>query len=276
MARKSRQSLYSQHPGFKMVEAYAVKLHERTGKTLAQWADLLRAEGPATVKEQREWLKTKHGLTTNYAQMVVDCAEGKSWLPEQYDPEALVEAMFAGKPALRPIYDAVLKIGLALGPDVKACPCQTIVPLYREHVFAQLKPTTRTRLDLGLALHDTPFSDRLLDTGGRAKKDRITHRIALASVDDVDDAVRGWLNSAYELDAKEADKARKKPAAEVIAPADLMAALEASPRAKVAFEKLSPSHKREHITAIEEATKPQTRARRIARSVERLLQGKNQ
>lgn len=56
MARKSRQSLYSQHPGFKMVEAYAVKLHERTGKTLAQWADLLRGgagdgEGTARMAE---------------------------------------------------------------------------------------------------------------------------------------------------------------------------------------------------------------------------------
>ena len=112
-----------------------------------------------------------------------------------------VEAMFAGpKAGLRPIYDELLALGLGIGPEAKACPCQTIVPLYREHVFAQLRPTTRTRLDLGLALHDTPFSDRLLDTGGRAKKDRITHRIALSDVEEIDDEVRGWLKTAYELD----------------------------------------------------------------------------
>ncbi|PYT97443.1 MAG: hypothetical protein DMG38_19690 [Acidobacteria bacterium] len=28
----------------------------------------------------------------------------------------------------------------------------TIVPLYREHVFAQIKPTTNSRVDFGLAL----------------------------------------------------------------------------------------------------------------------------
>jgi len=28
----------------------------------------------------------------------------------------------------------------------------TIVPLYREHVFAQIKATTNSRIDLGLAL----------------------------------------------------------------------------------------------------------------------------
>ena len=51
--------------------------------------------------------------------------------------------------------DHVLKVCLELGKDVKACPCKTMVPIYRNHVIAQLKPSTRTRLDLGLALKNT-------------------------------------------------------------------------------------------------------------------------
>jgi len=48
--------------------------------------------------------------------------------------------MFAGpKEALRPLYDELLKLGRSLGKDVKVCPCQTMVPLYRNHVFAQIK-----------------------------------------------------------------------------------------------------------------------------------------
>jgi hypothetical protein len=109
--------------------------------------------------------------------------------------------MYAGsKAALKPIYDKLLEIGLALGDDVKACPCQTIVPLYRNHVFAQLKPTTRTRLDLGLALNSAPFTQRLIDTGGLAKRDRITHRIGIESVKQIDAEVKRWLMKAYELD----------------------------------------------------------------------------
>jgi hypothetical protein len=112
-----------------------------------------------------------------------------------------VAEMYAGpKAALRPLYDALLQLGLSLGGDVKACPCKTIVPLYREHVFAQLKPTTRTRLDLGLALHDEPAVGRLIDTGGRAKKDRITHRIAISQLDEIDGEVKRWLRQAYEMD----------------------------------------------------------------------------
>jgi hypothetical protein len=144
------KSVYSTHPLFKMEAAYADSLLKRTGKSLDEWAELVERDGPATEKERREWLKATHGLTTNYCWWVAERAEGRGGA-EQYDPDAYVEAMFANKPALRPLYDRLLKLGLALGKDVKACPCQTIVPLYREHVFAQLKPTTKTRLDLGLS-----------------------------------------------------------------------------------------------------------------------------
>jgi hypothetical protein len=109
--------------------------------------------------------------------------------------------MFSGKKEhLRPIYDALLKLGLGAGKEAKACPCQTIVPLYRNHVFAQIKPTTQTRIDFGLALGDTKTPKRLIDTGGYAKKDRITHRFEITSLKDIDDEVKRWLKVAYDRD----------------------------------------------------------------------------
>jgi hypothetical protein len=68
-------------------------------------------------------------------------------------------------------------------------------------VFAQIKPATRTRIDLGLALRDTQASGRLKGTGGRAKGDRITHRIPVSDLADIDDEVQHWLQTAYALDA---------------------------------------------------------------------------
>ncbi len=98
-----------------------------------------------------------------------------------------VEALFAGpKAALRPLYEELVDLALRLGRDVKLSPTRTMVPLYRQHVFAQLKLATRTRLDLGLALGALKAKGRLIDTGGYAKKDRITHRIAIASATDID------------------------------------------------------------------------------------------
>ncbi len=110
--------------------------------------------------------------------------------------------MFSGKKEhLRPIYDALLKLGLGIGKEAKACPCQTIVPLYRHHVFAQIKPTTQTRVDLGLSLGNMKTPKRLIDTGGHAKKDRITHRVEITSLKDIDDEVKRWLKVAYDRDA---------------------------------------------------------------------------
>ena len=125
--------------------------------------------------------------------------------PDKYltAADGYVEKMFSGpKESLRPIYDELLKLGLGIGSEAKACPCETIVPLYCNHVFAQIKPSTRTRIDFGFALGDTKATGRLIDTGGFAKKDRITHRIEITSLKDIDAEVKKWLKAAYDRDAQ--------------------------------------------------------------------------
>ncbi|HEV7386650.1 MAG TPA: YdeI/OmpD-associated family protein [Phenylobacterium sp.] len=57
-------------------------------------------------------------------------------------------------------------------------------------------------------------------------------------------------------------------------PADFAAALDAEPAAKVAFEALSYSNKRRHTMPIQDAKAPETRARRIEKSVASLRDGK--
>jgi hypothetical protein len=54
-------------------------------------------------------------------------------------------------------------------------------------------------------------------------------------------------------------------------PADLAAALAASPAAAAAWDKLAPSHKKAHVTAIEGAKAADTRARRVDKAIATLL-----
>ncbi len=82
----------------------------------------------------------------------------------------------------------------------KRRPGKTAVSLYRNHVFANLKPSTNTRIDVGLALGNMKIPRRLIDTGGYEKKDRITRRIEVKSKADIDDELKRWLKKAYELD----------------------------------------------------------------------------
>ena len=213
MARAAKKaagrSLYSVHPGVAMVQKWIADLKDRTGRSLEEWLALVKESGPADEKACREWLKERHGFGTNSAWWLAERAFPKDKGITEDDPETYlkaaeqyVEAMFAGpKAGLRPIYDRLLALGLGVGPEAKACPCQTIVPLYRNHVFAEIKPAARTRIDFGFALGDTPATGRLIDTGGFQKKDRITHRIPITAAADIDDEVKHWLRTAYDMDA---------------------------------------------------------------------------
>jgi hypothetical protein len=191
-----------------MTRKWVAELKGKTGWTVEEWAALILKSGPADARARREWLKKEHGLGTNYAMFLAERAEGKGRGAELDSPEAYLEAaeryvaaMFAGpKAGLLPLYETLLDAGLSLGKDVKACPCQTMVPFYRKHVFAQIKPATRTRIDLGFALGARQAEGRLIDTGGYAKKDRITHRIPIESASEIDREVLRWLRTAYEED----------------------------------------------------------------------------
>jgi hypothetical protein len=203
---------YDVHPSIRLVEDWVAGLKEKTGRSVEEWVSHIRKSGPKGDAERREWLKREHGLGTNSAWWLADRAGPDGVKKEEEDtPEGYlkaasdhVEAQYSGKKAvLRPIYEGLVKAGRGLGKDVKVCPCKTLVPLFRQHVIANITPSTNSRVDLGLALakHTGKFPARLIDTGGKEKKDRITHRIPLASVDEIDAEVIRWLERAYALDA---------------------------------------------------------------------------
>lgn len=194
---------YSVHPGVQMMVKWAAELKPKTGRSLDEWVALLKKEAPAAFQDRVAFLKSKHAMGTNAAWWIAERADGKG--AEDLDPDLYlaaatkyVDEQFEGKKAaLRPVYDTLLSLCLSMDPRAKACPCKTIVPIYLGNVVAQLKATTNTRIDLGLALGDTKASGRLIDTGGFAKKDRITHRIEITTAGDIDDFVKKWIAAAY-------------------------------------------------------------------------------
>ncbi len=195
----ARKITYSPHPGLAMERKFIENLPTKTGRSLEEWVVAVGVSGRGVEKEAVAWLKAEHGVGTNYAKMIARYALGKGGEPS--DPAVLVDTLFSGpKEALRPVSDALVRLAFSFGSDVRACPGKTILPLYRRHVFAQIKPSTRTRIDLGFALKDLAAQGRLIDTGGFAKGDRISHRIPITSLEEIDGEVSAWLRRAYELD----------------------------------------------------------------------------
>lgn len=193
-------SPYSPHPGLAMKGVAMNKLKETTGKSGEEWQRELEAASITDRAAAVAWLRDR-GLGARAAMIVAQSALGGD---DYRSPEAMVDAMYAGKKAhLRPIHEALVGLGLALGPELRICVGKTIVPFYRRHVVAEIKPATLTRIDFGLALRtagrEPPL--RLLPTGGLGRGDRITHRIPIAKVADVDDEVERWLRIAFDADA---------------------------------------------------------------------------
>ncbi len=196
------------HPGVVMVQEGIAALPEKTGRTLDEWIAVVKKDGPKDCSARRSWLKSKHNLGPNSAWWIAERAVGKGGdedSPEQYLATAVnyVDAQYAVKKThLRPIFEELVELGRSLGKDVKICPCKTIVPLYRSHLFAQIRPTSNARIDLGLCFstYDRKLPERLVDTGGLAKKDRITHRIELPPTNQIDADLTKWLKLAYSLD----------------------------------------------------------------------------
>lgn len=206
-ATKTAKSEYDAHKNLRYVKSIIEGMKKKTGRSMEEWLQLAKEKGPADEKQRSGWLKKQYGLGTNYAAWIAERSVGKDSheeTPEQYLQHAHdnVQKMFSGpKEHLRPIYDEIIKFARTLGPDIRVSPCSTIVPIYRKHVVAQVKPTTRTRLDLGFALKNAKVPKRLINTGGFEKKDRITHRIELTSINDFDAEAKKWMKIAYEGDA---------------------------------------------------------------------------
>ena len=89
--------------------------------------------------------------------------------------------------------------------------------------------------------------------------------------------LRRYLKLAVEL-AQAGKPARpqrsRKPRPALPVPDDLAAALQKSAAARKTFEGFSPSHRREYIEWITEAKRPETRAKRLATTLEWLRKGK--
>ncbi|MFC3448579.1 DUF5655 domain-containing protein [Amycolatopsis speibonae] len=179
-----------------MMEKAARLLAERTGEDKAAWNGKVTRSGAATEGELRSWL-SKNGVT-GYAQDLL--------VYERYgypdfmltDPLELIDAQYADRPDLRPVCDAVIDEALATG-EVIVQARKTFVSLVApRRTFGIIKPTTKTRVDLGLKLPGEKPGGRLLSAKSLSQGNV---RVALHSVDDVDDELRTLLERGYEANS---------------------------------------------------------------------------
>lgn len=201
-----QKGLYSVHPAVRYAQTVAEKMAARTGRSLQAWADFVRTDGPKSDSERRTWLAEEHDLRGTTLLMIVDYAAGRR---QTIDPDAYLEAapafidaLYSGeKERLRPIHDRIVEMAKGLGHDIQVCPRSMMVPIYRKHLIAEIKPSSHMRVNLNLSLRDAAgrVSRRLNETGV-GYRSRITHCFEIHSLREVDDEVEDWLDIAYRID----------------------------------------------------------------------------
>lgn len=172
------------------MDTMKANLLKNTGKSVDQWAEIVRRSGIAKHGDQMKLLKETHGLGHGYANLICLTAKGALDVPE----DDLLTGQFTGKEALRPIYDALETFAKGLGKDVEISPKKTSVAFRRSKNFAVTTPASKTRLDLGLNLKGHPGTDRLLPEKAGSM---CTHKVKLESAKNVDTEVKAWLKEAY-------------------------------------------------------------------------------
>lgn len=178
--------------------AWCAELLERqTGAGTDEWNERVAASGVATEQDLRAWLDVRG--VRGYAQklLVMERFGYPEFLTATADE--LFSAQYADRPAMRRVAERVIKLALLAGPDVTVQMRKTYVSFVGpRRTFAQLVPSTRRRIDLGLRIDEQP------EEGGRllpAKSlgNRVCPvRIGLTSVEEVDSQVADWLGRSYE------------------------------------------------------------------------------
>jgi hypothetical protein len=114
---------------------------------------------------------------------------------------------------------------------------------------------TRARLAVKGAINGFPFRSSIFPMGGG--------KFYMVVNSEMRQGAKVKAGDTVEFAMEKDDEPRS-----IATPPDLLKALNARKSVKALWDKMSYTHRKEHIGAIEEAKKPETRARRIAKAVE--------
>jgi predicted transport protein len=165
-----------------------------TGADLNTWLSRIKASGLTKTPDQIKWLKEQFGLKHWQAAMLSGISKNNG-NPVYADAAGMLDALFAGREALRPVYDALEARVRALFPAVQVVPAKSYVSFRapREFACAAMK---KDEVRLGLDLGDLPFTDELPAAKSLGAMPRLGHMFLLHSPQDVNARVAELLQLA--------------------------------------------------------------------------------
>jgi hypothetical protein len=168
-------------------------LEKQTGQGLSHWKARVGKEKFADTRSLEAWLAKQN--VNGYAQqlLVMERFGYPDFLTAPADK--LIEAQYADRPHLRPIYEAIVAAVRNLGEFVVQARKGYVSLVTPRRTFARVQATTKNRVDLGLRIDGQK-------PGGRLQPSRIHEtmklKVSFTAPDEVDAEALGWLKKAYE------------------------------------------------------------------------------
>ena len=178
-----------------MEDTMIKNLKEKYGKSLEEWIAVVKQTGIQKHGEIIKYLKSEHGFTHGFANLVSLKARGTDSASADSE-DSLVNDQYKGKESLHPIYIKLISEVKKFGNDVEVAPKRAYVSLRRKKQFALVQPSTKTRLDIGINLKGMETTDRLEASG--SFNAMCSHRVRTGDIKDIDKELISWLRQAYD------------------------------------------------------------------------------
>jgi hypothetical protein len=168
-------------------------LERQTGAGLEVWNERVRKQSFADAEALRAWL-TKQGVA-GYARslLVMERFGYPDFVTATGDQ--LIDAQYAGRPHLRPIYNAIVAAAARCGELVIQARKTYVSLVSPRRTFARVQPTAKTGVILGLRLDNRRPRGRVRPS---TIHETMRLQIVLTAPREVDAEVEDWLRQAYE------------------------------------------------------------------------------
>ena len=180
-------------------ETQLKNIQMKTGKSLAEFREIIAESGLSKHGEIRAMLIRKFGLGYGDANSLVHFAlESDGQTAAQASlasiDQVLAEIYAGGRAPLRPIHDRLMAAIQRFGA-FEIVPKKSYVSLRRKKQFAMIGPASKGRVELGLNMKDVKPTSRLtaMPPGGMCQ-----YTVDVTSPGEVDKELIGWIRKAFD------------------------------------------------------------------------------
>lgn len=178
---------------------FIAEAKEKTGRSVEEWMDVIKASGKTKHAEIRNWLKADYKLDHMRATFLTFMFENGGRIA--FDAADLRDTLFANKEQARTITAALEEAIAEAYSTVEFVPKKTYISINGDKVMGCATPI-KDGVRFGLDLGDMPFEGRVQKAKSLGAMPNITHMIELHDPKEIDAEVLKLTGVAFERTRK--------------------------------------------------------------------------